>query len=107
MECTVETRNKSQLPITALVDTGANGYVFADRKQLRDWHRKSKVKMTRYTLKLPLAVRGFDGGASRPLRHAYLMTLTIDSHRISMPFFATTLGNRNNVILGRQCLAYH
>ena len=107
IDCTLETKNNSQFPISALIDTGANGYAFADRKQLRDWYRNSKIKMTRYNLRHPLSIRGFDGGSSRPLRHAYVMTLTIDSHRVNMPFFATTLGNKNNVILGRQWLAYH
>ena len=104
--CTLISRNKKTIQLSALVDCGANGYCFIDRGKSRYLRKKGKALFARE--KLPeLPINGFDGQPANPISRALIATLVVDDTEFSNnPFFEVDIGT-HDLILGRVWLAEH
>lgn len=91
--------------VSALIDTGANGYAFIDQSLLKLLTRM----LVPFIQSLPhsIPIKGYNGISGQPITHFVHLILTID-HRIQSftPFLITNHGN-NGIILGRKLLAQH
>ncbi|RKF84345.1 hypothetical protein GcM1_109003, partial [Golovinomyces cichoracearum] len=80
--------------VSALIDSGANGYAFISRSLLMKISRM--LKPHKQSLDSSISVKGFNGVAGRPITHFVTLNLTIDHHL-----------DNCDLILGRQWLAHH
>jgi hypothetical protein len=102
MSC-ILAKNGLSFPTKALIDLGANGFVFIDVTFLK--YLLPFFKPILCLLKTPLQVKGYNGIKGPKITYYTLLNLTIDSCIQSFTLFLIThLGSRS-VILGRHWLA--
>jgi hypothetical protein len=98
MFCTL-TKNGLSFPTKALIDSGANSFVFIDATFLK--HLSPFFKPILYSLKTSLQVKDYNGIKGPKIIYYTLLNLTVDSCiQLFTPFLITYLGSRL-VILGR------
>ena len=91
--------------IPALVDTGANGFIFIDVGCAITVANFLGSKVVRLNEKVP--VRGYDGRAGQPITHVIIMDLEVDGHQLKQqPMLITNLG-QHKIILGRKWMETH
>jgi predicted aspartyl protease len=101
--CTLATNGYS-VTSQALIDSGANGFVFIDTLGAADTTKYLGFKTQR--LPQPVAVKGYDGKAGQPISHYLRLHLTIDGRRqYHTPLLTLDLGS-HDIIPGRKWLAY-
>lgn len=87
----------------ALIDSGANGFVFINTLCAVDIARYLGLKAQR--LPRTIAVKGYDGQSRNSASHYLRLHLTIDGRRqYNVPFLILDLGS-HDIILGRKWLA--
>ena len=96
-------RNGLSIAINALIDTGANGYVFICTPLA------TKLAQFFGVGTIPLGqdcpVRGYDGRMGEPITHAIVLDLRIDGRKMpNTPMLIADLG-RHDIIIGRKWLA--
>jgi predicted aspartyl protease len=100
--CTLS-KNGYGVTSQALIDSGANGFVFIDTLCAIDIARFLNLKAQRLPRTVP--VKGYDGKAGTPLTHCLRLHLTIDGRRqYNVPLLILDLGS-HDLILGRKWLA--
>jgi predicted aspartyl protease len=88
----------------ALVDSGANGFVFIDRQCAVDIAQFLNLKAYRLPRSVP--VKGYNGEGTQPVTHYLRLHLTIDQRRqYNLPLLILDLGS-HDLILGRKWLAF-
>jgi predicted aspartyl protease len=88
----------------ALIDSGANGFVFIDTLCAADIAKYLNLKTQR--LPYDVSVKGYDGKAGQPITHYIRLHLTIDGRRLyNTPLLILDLGSQD-LILGRKWLAH-
>ena len=93
------------MTLSAIIDTGANGYAFIDKRKAAQV--RFLIHNPRTDLETPIPITGFDRKKGHTIQHATYAHLFIDrriEHRV--PFLEIDMGN-HDLILGRQWLAYH
>jgi transposase InsO family protein len=96
-------QNGYSIPIHALGDTGANGFLFIDTAFAVKLAKFFKIRTI--PIGTQCAVNGYDGKQATPITHALVLTLNIDGRRqASLPALIVNLG-RHNMILGRMWFA--
>jgi transposase InsO family protein/predicted aspartyl protease len=101
--CTLATNGYS-VTTNALIDSGANGFVFIDTLCAADIANYLGLK----TQRLPhtISVKGYNGQAGSPITHYLRLHMTIDGRRqYNTPLLILDLGS-HDMILGRKWLAY-
>lgn len=95
--------NGVSIATNALIDTGANGYVFLNTLLA--------IKLAQFfgVGTIPLGhtcpVRGYDGRKGEPITHAIVLDLRVDGRRLpSTPMLIADLG-KHDIILGKEWLA--
>lgn len=92
--------NGISIPLTTLVDTGANGYLFMDTQRATELAKFFGIPTRR--LDSPVATKGYDGKAGSAITHAIICHLLIDGRRfLNQPFLITNLG-QHDMIIGRK-----
>jgi predicted aspartyl protease len=87
----------------ALVDTGANGFLFID--SLFFSKIRSFISLEVIPLKRPLLAAGYDGKSTAAITDITLLTLTVDRRRfVNTPALILPLG-RHEMIIGREWLS--
>ncbi|PQE31888.1 retrovirus protein [Rutstroemia sp. NJR-2017a WRK4] len=100
--CTLA-KNGLSFPTKALIDSGANSFVFIDTTFLK--YLSPFFKPILRSLKTPIQVRGYNGNQGPRITYYTLLNLTVDGRIQSFtPFLITHLGTQS-VILGRHWLA--
>ena len=88
----------------ALIDSGANGYVFIDTQCAVDVARFLNLKTRRLPRAVP--VKGYNGEGGQPITHYLRLHLTVDRRRqYNIPLLILDLGS-HDLILGRKWLAF-
>lgn len=88
----------------ALIDSGANGFVFIDTQCAVDIARFLSLKTRRLPRTVP--VKGYNGREGQPITHYLRLHLTVDRRRqYNLPLLILDLGS-HDMILGRKWLAY-
>jgi len=99
------TKNGLAYKVSALLDSGANGYYFIDYSLLKSLSFFLHPLIQRLPTSIP--IKGYNGASGTPITHYTLLNLTVDKRIQSFtPFLITHLGN-HSVILGRTWLAEH
>jgi hypothetical protein len=89
---------------SALVDSGANGFVFINTQCASDISKFLDIPFT--PLPAPCPVKGFDGKPSRSATHAIILSLSVNGRRQQgIPMLILDLGN-HDIILGRKWLSH-
>ena len=102
--CTLS-NGKYKNELTALIDTGATGYVFIDESTAHIVCER--LSLSPVPLTKPKPIRGFDGRIVQPITHAIYPHLTVqDHHELTAPMLITTLG-QHPIILGKPWLNKH
>ena len=97
--------NNSEIKTTALLDTGATGYLFVDPTMARRVCDKLHIEPVR--LSKPKALRGFDGKQAPSVTHTIYPTITIQDHKeTTTPMLITKLG-QHQIILGKPWIKKH
>ena len=97
-------RNGYSVSSSALVDSGANGFLFIDTLCALDIARFLGVK----ALRLPrtFMVKGYDGKLGKPISHYLRLHLTINGRRqYNVPLLILDLGS-HDLIIGRKWLDF-
>jgi hypothetical protein len=90
--------------ISALPDSGANGFAFIDTDCAKDVMKFTGCKAT--SLDRPIVAKGYNGVRGNPITHYLLIDLVIDGRRlVEIPFLILDLGN-HDIILGAKWMAY-
>lgn len=91
--------------VTALINTGANGYAFIERHLLEAHFRMLSPRIQSLPHSIP--EKGYNGVAGRPINQFVYLNLMM-GHCVQSftPFLVTDLGN-HGIILGLKYLAYH
>ncbi|KAK6581620.1 hypothetical protein PZA11_006311 [Diplocarpon coronariae] len=98
-------KNGISYKVSALIDTGANGYALIDSALLKSL--SSFLKPLIRILPVPFPVKGYNGSRGSTITYYILLNLCIDQRIQSFtPFLITNLGNYR-VILGRAWLEEH
>ncbi len=98
MPCTIS-KNGLGIKTRALIDTGANGFIFID-SQLAQKASRFLDTPTR-TLEIPCQVKGFDGKTSNPIEQYLEMNLHIAGRKqVKLPMLVIPLGGQD-MIIGR------
>jgi predicted aspartyl protease len=88
----------------ALIDSGANGFVFVDTRCAVDVARFLGLKTRRLPRSVP--VKGYNGTQGQPITHYIRLHLTVDQRRqYNIPLLILDLGS-HDMILGRKWLAF-
>lgn len=91
--------NGYSVSISALGDTGANGFVFINSDLAILLGKQLGIRTIRLPRECP--VRGFDGRPAQPITHAILLTLIIDGRQqCRIPMLIANL-DKHDLILGR------
>jgi predicted aspartyl protease len=91
--------NGRSVSVTALGDTGANGFIFIDTNLALILCKSLGLRTIRLPHECP--VQGFNGRPGSPITHAVVLTLLIDGRtQRQIPMLVVDLG-RHDVILGR------
>ena len=100
--CTLS-KNGYSVSTKALIDCGANGFIFIDTLCAADIAQYLGLKTRR--LPQPAAVKGYDGKSENAITHFLLLHLTVDGRRFyNTPLLILDLGS-HDLILGRKWLA--
>ena len=92
--------NNRSIPLSVMVDTGANGYAFMNRKTAR--MARKLLNLTRTELPKPIPVTGFDDNQKHQLTHVTKAHLCINRRNESeVPFLELDIG-AHNIILDRK-----
>jgi predicted aspartyl protease len=92
-------RNGLSFSLSALVDSGANGYIFINHSVALQVAKRCYTYVV--PLNIPGKVRGYDGKSEALITHAIILHLQIDRHRqMDVPMLITNLGH-HDLILGR------
>ena len=75
--CTL-TYNGYGVQTSALVDSGANGFIFIDAQFAKDLSKFLNTQIT--PLEAPCPVKGYDGQPGRPATHMITLNLGVDQH---------------------------
>jgi hypothetical protein len=103
LPCTVA-KNGFSVPLTALADSGANGFAFINTACAIDIAKFLNLKAQ--PLVRPIGTKGFDGRQGKPVTHILTLHLSIDGQRQeNIPFLILDLGN-HDIILGLKWMAY-
>lgn len=103
--CTI-TRNGVGITVTALIDTGANGYAFIDRTCAE--RITKKLGLQRSPLEREIPVTDYKGQNGSPIKSVLWTDLWIDGRlERAAPMLELDTGPENEVLLGRKWLAYH
>jgi hypothetical protein len=90
--------------ISALPDSGANGFAFIDTDCAKDVMKFTGCKAT--SLDRPIVAKGYNSVRGNPITHYILINLVIDRRRlVEIPFLILDLGN-HDIILGAKWMAY-
>ena len=88
----------------ALIDSGANGFLFIDTQCAIDIAKFLKLKAKRLPRAVP--VKGYDGQRGQPVTHYLRLHLSVDGRRqYNVPLLILNLGSYD-LILGRKWLAF-
>jgi predicted aspartyl protease len=88
----------------ALIDSGANGFVFVDTRYTVDVARFLGLKTRRLPRSVP--VKGYNGTQGQPITHYMRLHLAVDKRRqYNIPLLVLDLGS-HDMILGRKWLAF-
>ena len=83
--------------ISALLDSGANGFIFLDTCYAKDIMKFLGRKAT--PLSRLITIKGYDSMPSKPIIHYLLLDLVINRRRlIEIPFFILDLRNYNMIL---------
>ncbi|CRL31343.1 RNA-directed DNA polymerase (reverse transcriptase) [Penicillium camemberti] len=97
--------NGRSFSISALGDTGADGYVFLSRGLSVLLGKRFGLKAESIGQECP--VRGFDGKLSKPITHVTFLTMCVDGRvQQQVPMLIADLG-KYDMILGRKWFADH
>ena len=95
--CTVS-KNGYGVPLTALIDSRANGFAFISTACAIDIAKFFNLK-TQPLARL-ITTKGFDGRQGKPVTHILTLHLSLDGQRQKdIPFLILDLGN-HDIILG-------
>jgi predicted aspartyl protease len=101
--CTLS-KNGYGITLSALVDSGANGFAFMDTACANDISTFLNLKPQ--PLIQSIIPKGFDGQPGKAVTHILTLHLSLDGQRQEdIPFIILDLGN-HNVILGLKWMAY-
>jgi hypothetical protein len=90
--------------ISALPDSGANGFAFLDTSCAKDVMKFLGCEAI--CLDRPIIAKGYNGVRGHPITHYVLIDLVIDRRRlVEIPFLILDLGN-HDMILGAKWMAY-
>jgi predicted aspartyl protease len=96
--------NGTSVASRALIDSGANGFIFVNTLFAIDLARSFNITTTR--LPSPIQVKGYDGKPGKPVAHYIRLHLTVDQRRqYNMPLLVLDLGS-HDIIIGRKWLSY-
>jgi hypothetical protein len=100
----IVSQNGYGVTLTALTDTGANGFAFMNTLCAIDIAKFLNVKAKR--LVRPIHIKGFDGRSGKAISHVLSLNLSIDGQRQEeIPFLILDLGT-HDVILGLKWMSY-
>jgi len=103
LPCTVS-KNGICVPLTALADSGANGFAFINTTCAIDIAKFFNFKAKR--LIRPITTKGFDGRPGKLVTHFLSLNLSLDDQRQEdIPFLILDLGS-HDVILGLKWMSY-
>ena len=101
--CTLS-KNGYGITLSALVDSGANGFAFMDTACANDISTFLNLKPE--PLVRPIIPKGFDGQPGKAVTHMLTLHLSLDGQRQEdIPFMILDLGN-HDVILGLKWMSY-
>ena len=96
--------NGTSVASRALIDSGANGFIFVNTLFAIDLARSFNITTAR--LPSPIQVKGYDGKPGKPVTHYIRLHLTVDQRRqYNVPLLILDLGS-HDIIIGRKWLAY-
>ena len=99
--CTIS-RNGHGVSLSALANTGANGYIFINTRCALD--AAKFMNTTAVRLQQPLPVRGFNGQSGAPVTHAIILHMKVAGRRQKdQPMLIANLG-QHDLIIGRKWL---
>jgi hypothetical protein len=91
-------KNRYRVPLTALIDSGANGFAFISTAYTIDIAKFFNLKTQ--PLARPITTKGFDGRQEKPVTHILTLHFSLDGQRQEdIPFLILDLGN-HDIILG-------
>lgn len=103
VQCNLENQRKIQA--CTLLDTGATGITFVDKKMachIYEFLQISFIKLTK-----PKLIKRFDGRPAKPIIHTIYPTLTVQGHiKTLAPLFMTQL-DQHLVILNKPWMCKH
>jgi hypothetical protein len=103
LPCTVS-KNGFCVPLTALADSGANGFTFINTACAIDIAKFFNLKAQ--PLVRPIHTKGFDGRPGKPVTHILTLHLSLDGQRQeNIPFLILDLGT-HDLILGLKWMSY-
>jgi predicted aspartyl protease len=96
--------NGTSVASRALIDSGANGFIFVNTLFAIDLARSFNITTTR--LPSPIQVKGYNGKPGKPVTHYIRLHLTVDQRRqYNVPLLVLDLGS-HDIIIGRKWLSY-
>ena len=99
------TSNGLSYKVSALLDTGANGYALIDSGLLKSLSPFLKISIR--PLPSPFHVKTFNGSSGRSITRYASINMTVDKRlQTFTPFLVTNLGS-HGIILGRQWFEHH
>ena len=103
LPCTVS-KNGFGVPLTALADSGANGFAFINTACAIDIAKFFNLKAQ--PLVRPINTKGFDGRPGKLVTHILTLHLSLDGQRQeNIPFLILDLGS-HDIILGLKWMSY-
>jgi predicted aspartyl protease len=101
--CTLS-KNRYRITLSALIDSGANGFVFIDTAYANNISTFLNLKPE--PLIQPIIPKGFNGQPSKAVTHMLTLHLSLNGQRQEdIPFMILDLGN-HDVILGLKWMSY-
>lgn len=92
--------NGISIPLSALADTGANGYLFLNTHRATEIAEFLRIPIQQ--LDQPSRTKGFDGQPGPPITHVVVLHLWIGGRRfLNQPFLILDLG-QHDMIVGRK-----
>ena len=98
-------KNQIALKITALADTGANGYVFCDTTKAAEAIKHCGAKTKR--LDRPIPVTDYAGRPGKEITHGIELDLMLDGVMYPKAFMLITDCGRHDLLVGFQFFAQH
>ena len=97
--------NSNKIKTTALLDTGATGYLFVDPSMARRICDNLLIEPIR--LSKPKAIHGFNGKQAPNVTHAIYSTMTVKDHRETTTSMLITKLGQHQIILGKPWMKKH